>query len=75
VSGTGDKEADADAQDRMTIVLRVDDVDQVFEKLNSRGVRFDTKPEDREAWGCRTALFRDPSGNLLELNADLQGAP
>ena len=55
----------------VAIVLRVDDVDQIFEFLNSKGVTFDTVPEDRKEWDCRTAHFRDPDGNLLELNADL----
>ena len=57
--------------DSVAIVLRVDDVDQIFEFLNSKGVTFDTVPADRKEWDCRTAHFRDPDGNLLELNADL----
>jgi catechol 2,3-dioxygenase-like lactoylglutathione lyase family enzyme len=73
-AGTGHKTADTDAQDRVAIVLRVDDVDHAFEGLASRGVVFDTAPQDRKAWDCRTALFRDPAGNLLELNGDLQPA-
>jgi len=62
---------DADTQDRLTIVLRVDDVDAAYLELRDRGAQFVTPPQDRRPWGCRTAHLRDPDGNLLELNSDL----
>ncbi len=68
----GEKPVDADVQDRIVVVLRMDDIDAVYHRLKAKGVRFDTAPEDRTEWGCRTAHFRDPDGNLLELNADLK---
>lgn len=72
VTGTDDPGAAAGARDdRAVLVLRVDDVDSAAAALSARGVVFDTGPEDRKAWGCRTAHFRDPDGNLLELNADI----
>ncbi len=70
VTGTVTTPANECMDDPVAIVLRVDDVDQTFEFLNSKGVSFDTVPEDRTEWDCRTAHFRDPAGNLLELNAD-----
>ena len=62
---------EGDNQDRVALILRVDDVAKPFEKLNEKGVRFVTDPIDRKEWQCRTAHFRDPDGNLIELNSDL----
>lgn len=61
----------SNSEDQIVIILRVDDVDQTYELLRIKGVIFDTEPQDREEWDCRTAHFRDPDGNLLELNGDL----
>jgi len=62
---------EADMQDRVALILRVDDVAKLFEKLNEKDVRFVAGPIDRKEWECRTAHFRDPDGNLIELNSDL----
>jgi catechol 2,3-dioxygenase-like lactoylglutathione lyase family enzyme len=53
------------------IVLRVDQLDDIYTKLKVKGVAFETEPQDRQEWNCRTAHFHDPDGNLIELNADL----
>jgi catechol 2,3-dioxygenase-like lactoylglutathione lyase family enzyme len=63
--------SDADTQDRVALVLRVDDVSSVYEKLTAKGVEFVTGPAERKEWGCRTSHLRDPDGNLIEINADL----
>ena len=70
--GKTEFDADLNAGDRQVIVLRTDDVDRVYAILETKGVVFDTPPQDRPDWGCRTAHFRDPDGNLLELNSDLK---
>ena len=62
---------DADIQDRVALVLRVDDVTAVYKKLTAKGVEFVTVPVERKEWGCRTSHLRDPDGNLIEINADL----
>lgn len=53
--------------DRMLLTLQVDDVDEAYEALRTKGVKFEEPPSDREAWSARTAYFRDPDGNLIEL--------
>lgn len=68
VVGTAELPAGAQCQDRIAVVLRVDDVQRAYESLCSAGVQFLTEPEDRADWGIRTAHFRDPAGNLLEIN-------
>jgi len=62
---------DADIQDRVALVLRVDDVTAVYKKLTAKGVEFVTDPVERKEWGCRTSHLRDPDGNLIEINGDL----
>jgi lactoylglutathione lyase len=66
IAGTSAK-GDADARDRALLTFQVDDVDETYESLKAKGVAFVAPPTDREAWGARTAHFRDPDGNLLEL--------
>ncbi len=54
--------------DRAILIFEVEDVDAKFEELKARGVTFVSSPEDRPDWGIRTAHFRDPAGNLIEIN-------
>lgn len=52
--------------DRSLIVLKVDDVDRFAAELVTRGVTLLADPADM--WGrLRVAYFRDPEGNLVEL--------
>lgn len=63
--------AEANGQDTVAVVLRVDDVDQACKDLRNAGVELLTEPQDRADWGIRTAHFRDPEGNLVEINKRL----
>ncbi|OGO50239.1 MAG: extradiol dioxygenase [Chloroflexi bacterium RBG_16_68_14] len=69
--GTAALPGDADVQDRALLNFAVDDVDAACEQLKARGVEFVTEPQDRPDWGIRTAHFRDPDGNLIEIYRDL----
>ncbi|MBU7582099.1 MAG: VOC family protein [Nostoc sp. TH1S01] len=60
-----------DCQNKMALIFAVDDVDEVYEKLKERNVTVVTQPLDRPAWGLRTAHFRDPDGNLIEIFSNL----
>jgi lactoylglutathione lyase len=57
--------------DRAMIIFEVEDVDVRYEALKTRGVTFTHPPEDHADWGIRTAHFRDPAGNLIEINKAL----
>lgn len=70
--GTGGKPADADAQDRVAVTFQVDDVDAEVSALQAKGVIFIAPAVDRPSWGLRTAHFRDPDGNLLEIHAGVK---
>jgi len=57
-----------ESQDHVCLVFGVQDVDKACEHLRSKGVVLVTEPTDHPDWGIRTAHFRDPDGNLIEIN-------
>lgn len=46
------------------LAFQVDDVDATYADLKAKGVNFHAEPRGE---GLRTAFFRDPDGNVLEL--------
>jgi lactoylglutathione lyase len=58
-------------QDKIAIIIQVDNVDETYISLKDKGVLFLTEPKDMTAWGIRVAHFRDPENNLFELYSDL----
>jgi lactoylglutathione lyase len=58
-------------QDQLSLIFAVDDVDQIAQKLQENNVVIVTQPLDRPDWGIRTAHFRDPDGNLLEIYTNI----
>ncbi len=63
---------DAQAQDKMCLIFEVDDVDANCERLKPRGIPIINGPVDKPDWGIRVAHFRDPDGNLIEINQSLK---
>lgn len=57
--------------DQAALIFAVDDVGTWYARLRERGVVFVTPPVNKPDWGVRVALFRDPEGNLIEINQDL----
>ena len=57
----------ASAQDKTCLVFGVENVDATCQRLKSLDISLLTQPADRSAWGIRTAHFRDPDGNLIEI--------
>lgn len=64
--------ARATSCDSVLLAMEVPDVDAAYEKLTAKGVKFVTQPHDEKDWLLRVAHFRDPDGNLLEINAGLK---
>jgi catechol 2,3-dioxygenase-like lactoylglutathione lyase family enzyme len=50
------------------ICLLVDDVDEAYQNLKDKGVKFVTEPKD-QAWGGRTATFVDPEGTTFTIES------
>lgn len=61
----------ANTREKTSLIFHVEDVDKTYEELSARGVRFIDKPTDMATWGIRTVHFRDPEGNLIELESEL----
>ena len=62
----------AESQDGVCLVFGVESVDEAREHLEAKGVVLVSAPADRSEWGIRTAHFRDPDGNLIEINQPIE---
>jgi catechol 2,3-dioxygenase-like lactoylglutathione lyase family enzyme len=62
---------ESDSTDRFSLIFQTENLDNQFKQLSEAGARPLIKPTDREAWGVRTAHFRDPAANLVEINRGL----
>lgn len=63
----------ASAQDPVVLTFAVPNVDDAYRALSDQGVKFLAPPADQPDWFIRVAHFRDPQGNLLEINSPLKG--
>lgn len=54
--------------DTVVGVIPTDDIDEDYARLKEAGVEFLGEPQFIEDWGMRCTYFRDPEGNLFELN-------
>ena len=66
--GTQDLPETVVGKDRVCLVFAVSDVDATARRLEEKGVALAARPTDRPNWDVRTAHFRDPEGNLIEIN-------
>lgn len=65
----GYKQPNGTAQpDTVVAVVPTLDLDGDYLRLKKAGVPFLGEPQRIEAWGMRCTYFRDPEGNLFELN-------
>ena len=55
-----------------TIEVQVDDVDREYARMVEMGAPV-VKPPTTQPWGWRSAWFRDPDGNILNLAAPVGG--
>jgi lactoylglutathione lyase len=53
------------------LVFRVDDVDSTYADFVERGAKAVAGPQDRPAWGVRSAHLSDPDGYLVEIYSPL----
>jgi len=73
--GTAGKPVRPDAQDHMCLTFGTESVDEFYQTLRAKGVNALVPPTDHPDWGIRTIHFRDPDGNLIEVNQDLGSQP
>jgi len=72
VVSKSDLPSDVTVQDTASLIFEVPNVDKASQELKAKGVVFETEPMDRPEWGIRTAHFRDPDENLIEINQPLK---
>jgi lactoylglutathione lyase len=70
--GTTHLPAQTQAQDKMCLCFVVDDVDVKCQELKTKAIALINEPSDKPDWGIRVAHFRDPDGNLIEINQPLK---
>ncbi|MDZ8183928.1 MAG: VOC family protein [Nostoc sp. ChiSLP02] len=58
-------------RDKIVLIFAVDNVDEVYQQVKDGKALVVTEPTDRPDWGIRTAHFRDPDGNLIEVYSNL----
>lgn len=58
-------------QDKISIIVQVDNVNESYQTLKNKGVTFINEPKDMSAWGIRVVHFRDTENNLFELYSEL----
>ena len=56
------------------LVFGVDDVDAAYADFVERGATAVAGPQDRPAWGVRSAHLSDPDGYIVEIYTQLPGA-
>lgn len=54
--------------DTITAVIPSDNIDDDYRRLKEAGVEFICEPQFIPDWGMHCTYFRDPEGNLFELN-------
>lgn len=69
--GTAHLPADAKVQDKVCLIFAVEDVDAICQQLKKQGIPMIAEQSDHPDWGIRSAYFRDPDGNLIEINQSL----
>ena len=59
-------------QDDVCLIFAVEDVESAYDSLKKKGVVPVNKPHSRIEWGIRCFHFRDPAGNLIEINKEIE---
>lgn len=53
--------------DRIALSFKVHELDDAIQYLKAQGVQFINNPWTFPDWGFRSVFFRDPDGNLIEI--------
>ena len=61
-------------QAEIMLDFRAGDVDAEYERISRLGVTW-VMPPATQPWGCRTMIFRDPAGNLVNVSSPAEAAP
>jgi len=60
-------------QTEIMLDFRAGDVDAEYKRISRLGVTW-VMPPSTQPWGCRTMIFRDPAGNLVNVSSRAETA-
>ena len=58
-------------REKSMVSFQVENVDETYQSLMTKGIDFINIPTDMPDWGMRVVHFRDPEDNLIELFSPL----
>jgi predicted enzyme related to lactoylglutathione lyase len=61
-------------QAEIMLDFRAADVDAEYKRISQLGVTW-VIPPTTQPWGCRTMIFRDPAGNLVNIFSPAEAPP
>ena len=65
--GNADKNQPTNCREKMMVSFELENVDETYQALLKKEVKFINQPTDMPDWGMRTVHFRDPEENMIEL--------
>ena len=65
--GNAEKDLPSGYREKSLVCFEVENVDETYQSLLSKGIEFINQPTDMPDWGIRTVHLRDPEENLIEL--------
>ena len=69
VVGNTDKTQPVGFREKSMFSFEVDSVDETYQTLSEKGIKFINEPMDMPDWGARVVHLYDPEENLIELFA------
>jgi len=64
--GNADKTQPSGYREKSMISFEVENVDDTYKTLSTKGINFINQPTDMPDWGMRVVHLRDPEENLIE---------
>jgi len=70
--GNADKAQPVGFREKSMVCFQVENVDETYQSLSAKGLRFINEPIDMPDWGMRVVHLYDPEENLIEFYTPLQ---
>ena len=67
IINNANKPSHAECQDNVALIFTVSDLDDAYQQIRHKGVKFETEPMNNPYYGIKTAYLRDPDGTLIGL--------
>jgi len=64
--GNADQSQPSGYREKMMVSFEVENVDETYQILSAKGLKFINQPIDMPDWGMRVVHLRDPEENLIE---------